>query len=79
MIDFRKLKSHKKYYPIVKHRSRIHHDSTCSCGEEDILGLDDPEDTIIPDSDFPGLFLNTLLFLLDLMSHQHSKDHIAVS
>ncbi|XP_045189773.1 VPS10 domain-containing receptor SorCS1-like isoform X2 [Mercenaria mercenaria] len=49
----KKLKSHKKYYPIVKHRSRIHHDSTCSCGEEDILGLEDPDDSIIPDSEYP--------------------------
>lgn len=50
----RKLKSHRKYYPIVKHRSRIHHDSTCSCGEEDILGLDEPDDDITPDSENPG-------------------------
>lgn len=51
---YRKLNSQKKYYPIVKHRSRIHHDSTCSCGEEDILGGVEPEDTIIPDIDYPG-------------------------
>jgi len=54
LVHFSKLKSQKKYYPIVKHRSRIHHDSTCSCGEEDILGMEEPEDTIIPDNDYPG-------------------------
>ncbi|KAL4231927.1 Sortilin-related VPS10 domain containing receptor 2 [Mactra antiquata] len=48
----KKLKSHQKYYPIVKHRSRIHHDSTCSCGEDDILALDEPEDTLTPDCEY---------------------------
>ncbi|KAH3790539.1 hypothetical protein DPMN_168741 [Dreissena polymorpha] len=50
----KKLKSQRKYYPIVRHRARVHHDSTCSCGEEDILGMEEPEDTIIPDSGYPG-------------------------